>query len=110
MASGVKPQQRRLDLLHRVFRLHRFIEKPFRLRQARPAAPATLGHPDRDAYTGHLGVGLTRRLQLTLGLLPLSPQHAFKLALAMKHVKAHGDRLALAPRLVAELGLAPFIG
>src|SRR5438093_13369668 len=42
MAIGVKPQQRRLDLLHRLFRLHRFIEKPLRLA---PGPPRSTRHP-----------------------------------------------------------------
>src|SRR5882672_4724127 len=111
MATRVKPTKSRLHLLHRSFRLHRFIEKLLRLmpspsRAARhPAQITTATLPLR-----HFGISLTGRLQLTFGLFPLALLHALKLALAMEHVKTHRDRGVGGRCGVLTLGLTPFIG
>src|SRR5712691_5033768 len=110
MARRVKPPQSRLRLLHGLFRLHRLIETPLRLA---PGPTRTARHPSgittATRLLCHLGIGLTRHLQLALGLVPLTLQHALKLALGMQHVQAHRDRRAWLRVSFLRLGLTPLI-
>ena len=47
----------------------------------------------------HLGIGLTRRVELPLGVFPLPLYDAFEFTLGMKHVQAHRHCLGDGPSL-----------
>src|SRR5215813_1059462 len=72
---GIKPRQSCLDLFHRLVRLDRLIEERFSFAPGPPRCPR---HPScippAPLGLGHLGIGLTRRLELTLCSLLYPPQ------------------------------------
>jgi hypothetical protein len=59
------------------------------LRHACPATPETRADHALPLVPFHLGIGLTRRVELPLGSLPLTLYDAFELALGVKYIKAH---------------------
>src|SRR5215813_13092725 len=106
-----KPYQSRLDLLHHLCRLDRLVEEPLRLapspsRVARHAS----GILTATIQLGHFRIDLAGHLHLLLGLFPLALLDALKLALAMKHIKTHGDRVDGLCLLVLGLSLTLLIG
>src|SRR5207253_5206090 len=86
----IKPRQRGVNLMHRLVSLHRLIEEHLCL------VPGPSGNT-RDAaritplplVPCHLGIGLTRRVELSLGLFPLPLYDAFEFALGVKYIKTH---------------------
>src|SRR5215510_2912681 len=91
----VKPRQSGGNLMHRLLGVHRLIEERLCL------APGPPGSPRDPTWITplplvpvNLGIGLTRRVELPLGLLPLPLYDAFELALGVKHVKTHRHCLA----------------
>src|SRR6185369_10850371 len=87
---GIKPRQRGVNLLHRLLGVHRLIEEPLCL------VPGPSGHTrDSARITSlplvpcHLGIGLTRRFELPLGVFPLTLYDACEFALGVKDIKTH---------------------
>src|SRR5437016_11802225 len=68
----IKPRQSGFNLMHRLLGVHRLVEEHLCL------APGPPGNPRDPARITplslvpfHLGIGLTRRIELTLGVFPL---------------------------------------
>src|SRR5215510_11658414 len=70
--------------------MHRLIEEPLCLA---PGPPGSTRDPARltplPPVSCHLGIGLTRRVELPLSVFPLPLDDAFEFALGVKHVQAH---------------------
>src|SRR4029453_13361551 len=89
---GIKPRQSGLDLFHRLVRLDRLIEERFGFAPGPPPCPRHASCiPPAPLGLGHLGIGLTRGLELTLGSLLYPPQGLLQLPLGVKDVEAHRD-------------------
>jgi len=91
----IKPRQSGGNLMHRLLGVHRLVEEYLCL------APGPPSHPRDPARITplplvpfHLGIGLTRRVELTLGVFPLPLYDAFEFASGVKHVKTHRQGLA----------------
>jgi hypothetical protein len=92
---GITPRQSGGNLLHRLLGVHRLIEEPLCL------APRPPSHPRDPAWSTplslvpfHLGLGLTRRVELPLGAFPLPLYDACEVASGVKPVQAHRYGLA----------------
>src|SRR5215813_1015889 len=111
MTIRVKPDQSRLDLLHHLCRLDCLVEEPLRLA---PSPSRVTRHASgiltATIQLGHFRIDLAGHLHLMLGLFPLALLDALKLALAMKHIKTHGDRVDGLCLLVLGLSLPLLIG
>src|SRR5262245_37449536 len=70
--------------------MHRLVEEPLCLA---PGPPGNTRDPARltplPPVSFHLGIGLTRRVELPLSVFPLPLYDAFEFALGVKHVQAH---------------------
>src|SRR5215813_15276172 len=77
--------------MHGLLGVPRLIDEPFCLA---PRPPSHARDPARitplPPVPCHLGIGLTRRFELLLGLLPLPLYDAFEFASGVKYIKAHG--------------------
>src|SRR5438093_12432912 len=108
---GITPRQRCLDLVHRLVRVDRLIEERFGCAPGPPRCPR---HPScippAPLGLGHLGIGLARRLALTLGSLLYPPQGPLQLPLGVKDVEAHRDRHWRDALGLLSQGRAGFIG
>src|SRR4029450_12058700 len=87
---GLKPTHRGVNLLPRLLGVPRLIEEPLCL------VPGPSGHTrDSARITSlplvpcNLGIGLTRRFELPLGVFPLTLYDAFEFALGVKDIKTH---------------------
>src|SRR5437879_11837074 len=76
--------------MHRLLGVHRLIEEHLCL------VPGPSGNTRDSARITplplvpfHLGIGLTRRVELSLGLFPLPLYDAFEFALGVKYIKTH---------------------
>src|SRR5262249_17740563 len=85
---GIKPRPRGGNLWHGFLGVPRLIEEPLCL------VPGPSGHTrDSARITSlplvpcNLGIGLTRRVELPLGLFPLTLYDAFEFALGVKDIK-----------------------
>ena len=100
-----------MDLFHRLVRLDRLIEERFSFAPGPPRCPR---HPScippAPLGLGHLGIGLTRRLELTLCSLLYPPQGPLQLPLGVKDVEAHRDRHWRDALGLLRQGRAGFIG
>src|SRR4029434_4529534 len=92
--SCIKPRQSGCHLMHRLLGVRRLVEEHLCL------APSPPGNPRDPARITplplvpfHLGIGLTRRVELTLGAVRPPLYDAFAFALGVKDIKTPLDLL-----------------